>query len=138
MKHKFILPIALFAFVFAIVATVVLADRDTLTITTAPTAYATSGTTITWTAADPYNYDQFLSTGRELLLVRNDSGDTQTITVSSVADQFGRTGDATKAVADGAYAVFQMFPTHGWQQSSGYVYVDGADTDVYLAVIRVP
>lgn len=135
--NKRILAIGLLAFVLTIV-TVVWAGRATITPVTIPKSYATSGSTLTWTASDPYNFNQFSSTGREILLVRNDSGDTQTITVTSVADQFGRTGDTSKAVANGAYAVFQQFPTHGWQQSDGYIYVDGADTDVYLSVIRVP
>jgi hypothetical protein len=115
------------------------AARTVLTPISVPASYATSGVLLEWTEADTANGNRFVNTGREILLVDNTGADTVTVTVSSVADPYGRTGDATKSVAAGTSAVFQMFPTAGWQQSDGYIYVDcTAVDDVNLAVIRLP
>jgi len=115
------------------------ADRTVLTPIAVGASYATSGVDLDWTEADTVNYNRFVNTGREILVVDNTGSDTVTVTVSSVADPYGRTGDATKAVVAGESAVFQMFPTAGWQQSDGYIYVScTAVDDINLAVLRLP
>jgi hypothetical protein len=137
MNKKF-LVMSLLAFVLTIAILMVWADETTLTPTTIPASHATAGATLGWTVADTVLNNQFLSTGREILLVRSDSADTHTVTVTSVADKYGRTGDTSKALVAGTYAVFQQFPTHGWQASDGYIVVS-TDTDlIYYSVIRVP
>jgi len=140
MLKRMFLMVMLLVMMLIYVATTSAADRTVLTPIAVGANYATSGVDLDWTEADTVNHNRFVNTGREILLVDNTSSDTPvTVTVSSVADPYGRTGDATKVVAAGESAVFQMFPTAGWQQSDGYVYVDcTAVDDVNLAVLRLP
>lgn len=112
--------------------------RTALTVIDCPTKWATVPIEVTWTAADNANGNEFDFTGCELLLVRNDNVGAQTVTVSSVADSYGRTGDQTKNIPSGDYYVFGApFPAMGWEQADQKIYVDAGAADVYLAVIRI-
>jgi len=138
LKRMFLMAMLLvMVLVYATMASA--ADKTVLTPISVPASYATSGAVLDWTAADTVLDNRFVNTGREILVVDNTGADTATVTVSSVADPYGRTGDTTKIVAAGASAIFQMFPTAGWQQSDGYIYVSCTAVDgVYFAVIRLP
>ena len=95
----------------------------------------------TWTAsgADYADGFSFTNTGRELLLIRGGAG-VETITISSVVDQFNRTGDITAySVGIGEYAWFGPFKPSGWNQSgTSLLYAAVTDADVYIAVCRLP
>ena len=93
-------------------------------------------TDLTWVAADPTNGNAVTLMGDEILLVRNDDTAGQLVTVSSVPDSAGRTGDVSATVAAGAYAVFGPVKATGWRQSDGKLYVDVASASVYLAVLK--
>lgn len=113
--------------------------RQTLTKATAPGAYATAGAAITMTAADTVNKEQFVSTGKELVIAQNTGGSPYTVTINSVADEYGRTGDVTAySVAAGAIAVFGPFPVHGWRQSDDKIYLEANNTAVKFGVIALP
>lgn len=112
--------------------------RADLTPIDAPDPYATAPADLTFTGGDASEGNQFTATGRELLVVRNDDSGGQAVTVQSVADPYNRTGDQTQSVPAGAYRIFGPFPTLGWQQSDGKVYVDVGSTNVQLAVVRLP
>ena len=119
-----------------------MAERTVLTKNKAPGGYDSGGAALVWTAADVDNKNRFLATGREILLVRNENEAAQTVTITAVDDPFKRKEDASKELAIGSvaptFAVFQMFPTIGWQQSDGYIYLEAAAADVYFAVIELP
>ena len=112
--------------------------RTALTVQNAPAAFGAAGTTLTFAAGDVANGNSFVSTGREILIARNDDASPKTVTVQSIACSHGRETDAVKQIAAGAYAIFQMFPTDGFQQSDGKVWIDVDDADLKLAVVKYP
>ncbi len=81
----------------------------------------------------------FRSTGREVLLVRNDDAAPQTITIASnPASRTGRNGPITAAsLGIGASGAFQIFPSDGWAVG-GLITVTASDVDLMLAVVRLP
>jgi hypothetical protein len=98
-----------------------------------------------WTAAgaDFADKARFVHTGREAILVRNDNGGAQTVTIESSADPKGRTGNITTySVGAGEYAVFPPFPVTGWRQitggNTGYLVLSASAADVYFAILRLP
>jgi len=95
------------------------------------------GVGLTWTAADPTNKNQVTLTGREILLVRNDNVGTQAVTITSVADPYGRTKDMTKTVGIGGYHSFGPFTREGWS-TGGQLLIDAAAADVFFCVVRLP
>jgi hypothetical protein len=76
--------------------------------------------------------------GREILLIRNDSTAVQTVTIQSANDSFGREKDCVFTdIAAGAYAFGGPFPQDGWNQA-GTLQIDAASADVKFAVLRLP
>jgi len=108
-----------------------------LTVTTLPAAYGTTPSTPTWNTASGTN-DTFASTGKEIVMLRNDGAGTPTVTIESVDCPHGRQGDSTVALAPDAYAVTQMFPTVGWKGSGGTIQITCADANVKIAVLKIP
>ena len=122
-----------------IAAGVALADRQTLTKTTAPDKYASAGALCTFTEADTSNKEQFVSTGNELIMAWNTGGSERNVTITSVADEYGRTGNIAQAVAANSIYTFGPFPKHGWTQAgTNYIYLEADHTDVDFAVIKLP
>ncbi len=125
--------------VLAIGAAISMADRGTITALTAPTNYATSASSITWTTGDPTNGHKVVLTGREVVVAINNGSLTQGVTVQSVADKYGREGDSDYIILGSSQVIFfQMFPTHGWIQSDGYLYIDVSSATIGVAVIKFP
>ena len=99
--------------------------------------------TITWTSADATNDHEFQNTGREILMCRNENAATRDVTVVSVSDRFGRSGDVTKTVpaaAAGAagFAAWGPLLPENFNSSGNLAYVDlTVDTDLEFAVIRI-
>lgn len=83
----------------------------------------------------------FVCTGREILLVQNADASTQTITITSVDDEKGRSEDITTySMAAGDFAVFGQGLTNqqGWKSSTGTIRITVSDADVKVAVLRLP
>lgn len=112
--------------------------RTALTPITTNNPWDTGGTLLTLTALDQANGNSFPATGRECIFAQNTDAGSQTITIRSTADAEGRTGDAAKAMAASSFAVFQMFPTKGWIQSDGNIYIDTTSANIKVAVVRFP
>lgn len=118
--------------------------RQTLTPQATPGNYpgtiAANAADITFVACDATNKEQFLTTGKELLLFRNDNAGAQTVTITSVADaKLNRTGDITTySIGAGESAIFGPFLKEGWMQSDGYIYSEASHLDVKVAVLRIP
>ncbi len=90
----------------------------------------------TGTSGDDGN--QFVASGRDIVIVRNDNVGAQTVTFSSVDDPFGRTGNiAAYSLAAGEYAIFGAFNVDGWRQADGKMYLEASAADVFCAVIRL-
>jgi hypothetical protein len=92
-----------------------------------------------FTAADATNFNSFVSTGRELLLIQNSGASPYTVTVHSVVDSRNRTGDITAySLAAGTFAVLGPFFIPGWLESDGTVWVDASNAAILFAVISPP
>jgi len=120
-----------------------MADRVTLVKTTplgAYGSYATINTAdMTMAAADTDGKNQFVASGNELVVAFNSDSGAQTLTVNSVADPYGRTGNiATYSIGAGEYAIFGPFRLDGWKQTDGKIYLEASSALVKLGVIALP
>lgn len=105
---------------------------------TKASSYTAGAADLTMTAADVANYEQTAFTGAELIIAFNGNGGAQTVTVESIADANGRTGDITTySIGAGEYAVFGPFDLDGWRQSGGKLYFKASSADVDLGVVRI-
>ena len=95
---------------------------------------------LTFTAADTTNLNSFTATGTEVLIIQNSDAASQTITLTTKPDSFGRSADiSTYSMAAGTFAVFNFRNANtGWVQSDGNIYFQASTTTVKFAVIRVP
>ncbi len=95
---------------------------------------------ITLTAGDASNDMEFLNDGRSVLMVVQGASGTPTVTVVSVADAIGRTGDIAQLMGINTTRIFGPFsPKGAWNQSSGKINLDlDTDTNTTVAVIRLP
>ena len=109
---------------------------------TAPFAAVTAGSAdFVFAASDSVNGNSFVCTGRELLLMENDSGGALTVTITSVDDEKGRSEDITAySLADGDRAVFGIGLTNekGWKTSSGLCIFTASAVGLKYAVLRLP
>ena len=84
--------------------------------------------------------EKFTCTGREILLMRNDSG-TNTVTITSAANDKGRTENlAAYEITGSEIACWTGGLTNakGWKQTDGTILVTASSTDVSFAVLRLP
>ena len=117
--------------------------RVSLTVTNTPAktqllAQISGITFVTAAAASATDGNQCNSTGRELVYARNTATASRNVTITSAADHLGRTKDIVQAVAAGAEAIFGPFPTDGWRQSDGKLYLEASGTEVLLGVAVLP
>lgn len=76
---------------------------------------------------------------KTFVLAQNTGVGARTITFTSVADAFGRTGDITAySIGAGELAIFGPFKAAGWSQSGTQLYIDGSHAEVKAAVITLP
>lgn len=110
--------------------------RQTLTKTTAPGPNPSAGVAVTMTAADTTDKEQFVWTGSEILIIHNTDSGSQTWTLTSVADPYGRVGHITsETIAAGAIRVVDCLSSLGWRQTNGFVYLEASDPAVEFGVI---
>lgn len=115
-------------------------DRTVLTISTAPGAYAQAGVALTMAAADVANKNQWVATGKDLVVAHNTGASAYTVTITSVPDpQYGRTGDVTNdSIPAGEYRVYGPFPKVGWVQTDTYIRIEASNASVKLGVVKLP
>jgi hypothetical protein len=141
MNKKKIAAIVLFTLVLAVAA---FAARTAITPQTPKGPYPgtvnAGDLALTLTAADTVNLNQFAATGTELLIVQNTDVGSQTITLTTKADAFGRTADITAySMATGTFAVFNFRNANqGWVQADGNVYFQASSANIKFAVLRIP
>lgn len=101
-------------------------------------AYSANAADLTMTAADTVNKEMVALTGNELVVAHNTGAAEHTVTVTSVVDEMGRTGNvAAYAVGAGEYAVFGPFGTEGWRQSDGKLYFEANHAEVLFGVVKL-
>ncbi len=110
----------------------------TVTSSTGPTADNLDD--LTWTAASGSG-DKFTHTGKEILLVRNNSGTDQTVTINSVEDDLGRKEDITSETIPGdnrdTVSVIELTQREGWTDANGEVTVSASTTDIEYAILKL-
>lgn len=104
-----------------------------------------SGTeaTFAFAAGSAANGNQVPCTGHELLLVINTDSVAHTVTITGVKDPFGRSGSITTYsvpafTTANKLAVFGPFPSEGFAQPDGKLYIDVSDVKVLLLVLKTP
>lgn len=113
--------------------------RTTLTTTTAPGSNNYAGVALTMTAADTGNLNEFVASGKDLIVAHNTGASGYTITVTSVADPYGRTKDISAvSIAAGVYMVFGPMELTGWVQTDGKVYLQANNAAVKFGIVRLP
>jgi len=100
--------------------------------------YPTAGAVAAETAADASNFNQTPHTGRNFIIIgRNSGSSTRAITITSVADSQGRTGNISDTLTNGQRKVWGPFEAEGWKQpSDGMLYFQAAHAEVLFSVIR--
>ena len=92
-----------------------------------------------FTAADDVNLDDFVFTGRELILINNTTGGALTITLTSAPDPQGRTEDiAIYSVGAGLFSQFWAGSKIGWDQVGGKFFLEASAVGVEFAIVRIP
>lgn len=95
--------------------------------------------TLSMDTADNVNGNSFPATGKEILLIQNPDASPHTFTVTSVADQLGRTGDITSySIPATSIAVIDMDTLAGWKQTNGTVLLAFNSSLIKLKVLRLP
>ena len=92
------------------------------------------------TAADAVNLNlaAFGSASKLLVIAYNSDVGAQTVTITSVADQFQRVGDITAySIAAGQFGIFGPFLQQGWKQSDGNLYFAASSANVKFFVIQM-
>ena len=95
---------------------------------------------VTYAAVDAANGNTIVNNGKVSIRVKNASGVSVTVTVVSVPDEHGRSGDIVQAIAAGAEYVFGLLDPALFNQRSGdvgQVHVTfSAGTSVTMAAIQ--
>lgn len=105
---------------------------------TKTSVYSAGAADLTMTAADVANKEQTTLTGDELVVAHNTDSGAHTVTITSIADSNGRTGNiASYSLAAGDYVVFGPFEMDGWRQADGALYFEADSATVKFGVIRV-
>lgn len=93
--------------------------------------------TLTETAADVANKDQFTPSGDDLVIIHNSGASPYTVTFTSVVDELKRTGDVSAhSIAAGAIAGFR-FKKPGWMEPDGKVYIEASNAAVKWIVLQL-
>lgn len=114
--------------------------RTSITAVAAPGTYASAGVALTGAAADVSNKNQFVFTGRDLVIAYNSGLSTRTITITSIADRYGRTGHiTTENITTLQHRMYGPFTNaEGWKQSDGYFYLEASHADVNFYIVTLP
>lgn len=139
---------------FRVIAMVLLASALAFATATALTVITTKQNNyavvagdlnVTPAAMDASNGNSFVSTGKETLLFLNTDTATHTVTITSVADPYGRTDSSLTAyvvpVASGGtsgLAVIEMSQLQGWQGTGSLINLTTSSALIKIVVLRHP
>lgn len=111
--------------------------RTTVPVTTLDGSYTSALKVVTQTAADVTNKNQFALAYGDILLAFNSGAAPHNVTITSIADPYGRLGTITSdAVAAGAVEVFGPFKQEGWKQADGMLYFEADHAEIKFMVLR--
>jgi hypothetical protein len=104
-----------------------------------PGTLTATGLDITFTVADISNKNSTPFVGnRMLILWRNDDAGSVSVTITSIADSQGRSGDVTDGTFETTKSGAFLVERDGWQQTDGSVYFEASDADCKFAVLAIP
>lgn len=92
-------------------------------------------------SVDNTNGNYWLGNGRDLLMIENPTAGAVTVTLTSIADQFGRKGDITaySIPANTGHMFFWFGSLIGWaQDAQGTIYLDASATGLKVKILRIP
>lgn len=113
--------------------------RATLTKSVALGTNSYAGVVLTMTAANISDLNQFVASGKDLIVIHNTGATSHTFTVTSAADERGRTKDiTTETIAAGVYKVIGPLDLTGWVQTDGKVYLAANDAEVKFGIVALP
>lgn len=112
--------------------------RTRLTVVDLDPTHPGGAQAYTFAAHDTVNENDFLISGREVLLISNTDASSQDVVISSTPDSYGRTGDLTISVAAGTREAIAFLDRSGWMQSDGALYLDCTSANIEYAVLRLP
>lgn len=87
--------------------------------------------------ADPVNKEQFAPSGDDLVIAHNTGASPYTITFTSAADEFKRTGDVSAYSLGVGELAFFRFKKPGWLQTDGNIYIEASNAAVKWSVIQL-
>jgi hypothetical protein len=104
-----------------------------------PGPIAPGDLSLTFTAADVSNGNEFPLSGHEVLIAYNSGASPYTITLTSTPDTRGRSADISAySVAAGAFAFFSYLAgTEGWMESDSAAWISASNAAILFAVLRV-
>jgi hypothetical protein len=112
--------------------------RTALTVQTLSGPHPGVADTITFAAGDPGNDNDFTFTGKEIIIAYNsDATATWDLTLTSIADPFGRLVTLVKEMLPETYAIFEASDLTGWLQAGGKFFLTVENVAIELAVIRL-
>jgi hypothetical protein len=110
-----------------------------LTVNVLPGTQDYDGVEITASESVSTGGDTFASSGWEFLRLENTNGTgSETVTITSVVDDLGRTKDCAVVLAAGEIWLAGPFAREGWMTSSAIIDVSATGTGVSVEVIRFP
>lgn len=112
--------------------------RTRLTVVDAPVTHPGGSVAYAWEAADAVNFNDFLTAGREVLLIKSADAGSQDVLIHSAPDPYGREQDLTVSVGAGEEHAVALLKRDGWMQSDGAIHIDCAVATLSYAVIRLP
>ncbi len=84
------------------------------------------------------NGNQFVSSGNDIVICRNDQIGAQTITFYTVEDPYGlQENIEVYSIGAGEYAIFGIFQVIPWRQADGNVYLGTSHADILIAIIAL-
>jgi len=94
-------------------------------------------TTLTMNACDIVNQNHFVATGNDLVIIHNTDVAEKTVTITSVANKWGRTGTLTAiAIPADGYRIFGPMVVAGWA-SDGIILIEGNDADMLIGIVNL-
>ncbi len=112
--------------------------RTALAVVAAPGTWSNAGAALALAAGDAVNGNEVVHSGPLLIVAFNSGAAPYNVTVHSVPDRYGRSGDIVQAVNAGAYAVLGPFLPPGWMQPDGKLNIDVSNAAIELAAVKLP
>ena len=82
--------------------------------------------------------DQFVCSGNDIIIARNDQAGAQTITIYSAEDPYGLVDDITTySIGIGEYAIIGPLKVIPWRQADGNMWFATSHADILVAVIAL-